>query len=189
MMGKSIIIVDDRQKRAQGLMKDEWEQLLAQENLTFYDRIPGYSSLERSDVICFHGSLLKRKEQEDLLSSLIKAEKYIVFYSGDISQVNLTERGHLLKIPAVGFYSKYLIPFCQYLNIMADENIHLLNIVYGVDHWRLPILLQLRQLLWQYPEGKRKNAQNTQISELMELLSISDAGFVDDIITNEFRSL
>lgn len=188
-MGKSIIIADDRQNRAQGLMKDEWEELLGQENLTLSDRIPEYSTLKKFDVICFHGSLLKRMEQEDLLSSLLKDEKHIIFYSGDISQVNLTEHGHLLKIPAVSFYSKYLIPFCQYLNTMTVGEIHLLSIVYGVDHWRIPNLLQLRQLLWQYPEGKRKNAQNTRISELMGLLSISDAGQIDVIITNELRSL
>ena len=188
-MGNRILIVDNRQLRAQRLMgDDQWAVLQALPNVQIEESVPAEEVILSFDVIAIHGSLIGQNHLETLLSRLVK-EKYVILFSGAISQMVLSNEGRLLKVPAVSFYSQNLIPFCKDLENSADLNVQLLALVYGVSHCRLPILLQLRQLLWQFPEGARPYVQKGKIDELKKALSISDEEGLGDEITKELRSL
>lgn len=187
-MGKSILIIDNRQLRAQRLMGDLWAGLKALQNVHLEESVPEESVISSFDVIAIPGSLISENHLEALLERLVK-EKHVVIFSGAVSQMILSSEGRLLKVPAVSFYSQNLIPFCKYLDDSGDQQIQLLALVYGVDHYRLPIMLQLRQLLWQYPEGERKYREKTKIEELEKALSLTDERVLGDEITKELLSL
>ena len=92
-------------------------------------------------------------------------------------------------MPAVSFYSHKLIPFCNYLDGLEDSQIQLLALIYGIEHCRLPMLLQLRQLLWQFPEGQRRYADRLKIESLKSPLGIADEDVLDEEIRKELLSL
>ncbi len=188
-MGNRILIVDNRQLRAQRLMgDDQWAVLQALPNVHIAESVPDEEVILSFDVIAIHGSLISQNHLETLIARLV-TEKYVIIFSGAVSQMVLSNEGRLLKVPAVSFYSQNLIPFCKYLENPTDQRVQLLVLVYGVSHWRLPILLQLRQLLWQFPEGARPYVQKRKIDELKKALSITDEGDLGDEITKELRSL
>ena len=187
-MGKKIIIVDNRQDRARGLLSEEWDHL--HQLSDYVDKVEDVD-LTNYDVIAIHGSYIIEKSLENLIRDLLK-DKYIVEFSGGITQVNLIEGGHLLKMPAIKFYSTNLIPFCKYLNDVANESIDLSMLVYGVDHWRFPQLLSLRDLLWQYPEeDHRPRRVENRINQLISSLSITDTerSNLDSEINKELMAL
>lgn len=187
-MGNSILIIDNRQLRAQRLMGDRWADLEALPNVHLEESVPEESVISSFDVIAIHGSLISENHLEARLATLVK-EKHVIIFSGAVSQMILSNEGRLLKVPAVGFYSQNLIPFCKYLDDPGEQQVQLLALVYGVDHCRLPILLQLRQLLWQYPEGERPYVQRRRIDELKKSLSLTDESVLEDEINKELLSL
>lgn len=187
-MGYRFLIIDNRQQRAQSLVGDQWDDLLTLPNVTMCDGFPEQQVIEEFDVIGIHGSLIKEKDKNDLLNQLI-AKKYVIVFSGAESQVVLLNNGHLLKMPAVSFYSHKLIPFCNYLDSLDDPQIQLLALIYGIGHCRLPMLLQLRQLLWQFPEGQRRYADRLKIESLKSTLGIADEDVLGEEIIKELLSL
>ena len=187
-MGNSILIIDNRQLRAQRLMGDRWADLEALPNVHLEESVPEESVISSFDVIAIHGSLISGYHLEALVAKLVK-EKHVIIFSGAVSQMILSSEGRLLKVPAVSFYSQNLIPFCDYLDDSGDQQIQLLALVYGVDHCKLPIMLLLRQLLWQYPEGERPYVQKRRIDELKKALSMADEGGLEDEIAKELLSL
>lgn len=187
-MGYRLLIIDNRQQRAQALMGDLWDDLQALLNVTIDDSFPEQQVIEEFDVIGIHGSLIKEKDKINLLNQLV-AKKYVIVFSGAESQVVLLNNGHLLKMPAVSFYSHKLIPFCNYLDSLEDPQIQLLALIYGIEHCRLPMLLQLRQLLWQFPESQRRYADRLKIDSLKSTLGIADEGVLGEEIRKELLSL
>ena len=187
-MGKRFLIIDNRGQRAQRLMKEQWEGFLSQSNVDIIDCVPEESMLFSYDVIGIHGSLIKTGQYDSLLSNLLTT-KYVIVFTGDVSQIVLLNEGHLLKIPATVFYSPKLIPFCQYLDNIQESKVQLLTLLYGADHWRLPVLFQLRQLLWQWPEAERNFTKKQKIEELKNTLSISDYSSLDEEINIELQGL
>ncbi len=188
-MGNRILIVDNRQLRAQRLMGDEqWAVLEALPNVHIEESVPDEEVILSFDVIAIHGSLISQNHLEAFIARLA-TEKYVIIFSGAVSQMVLSNEGRLLKVPAVNFYSQNLIPFCKYLENPTDQRVQLLVLVYGVSHWRLPILLQLRQLLWRFPAGTRSYEPRMKIAELKKALSMTDEGGLDDEITKELHSL
>lgn len=127
-MGYRFLIIDNRQQRAQSLVGDQWDDLLTLPNVTMCDGFPEQQVIEEFDVIGIHGSLIKEKDKNDLLNQLV-AKKYVIVFSGAESQVVLLNNGHLLKMPAVSFYSHKLIPFCNYLDSLDDPQIQLLALI------------------------------------------------------------
>lgn len=187
-MGKKIIIVDNRQERARALLSEEWDHL--HQLSTYVDKVDDID-LSSYDVIAIHGSYIIEKKLENIIRDLLK-DKFIVEFSGGITQVNLIEDGHLLKMPAIKFYSTNLIPFCAYLNDVANESIDLSMLVYGVEHWRFPQLLRLRNLLWQYPvEVQRPRGVENRINQLISSLSIinTEKSNLDREINKELMAL
>lgn len=187
-MGYRFLIIDNRQQRAHTLMGEEWDVLLALPNVIFSNSIPEQHYIEEFDVVGIHGSLIKETANYSLLNQLV-AKRYVIVFSGAESQVVLLNNGHLLKMPAVAFYAPKLIPFCNYLNSLEDAQVQLLALVYGIDHCRLPILLQLRQLIWQFPEGQRRYADRMKIESLKSTLGITDVSILGDEIRKELLSL
>lgn len=187
-MGYRILIIDNRQQRAQTLMGDQWDVLQDIPNVDLIDSIPEQQTIEEYDVIGIHGSLIKEKDKNDLLNQLV-AQKFVIVFSGAESQVVLLNHGHLLKMPAVSFYSHKLIPFCNYLDSLEDPQIQLLALIYGIEHCRLPMLLQLRQLIWQFPEGQRRYADRLKIESLKSTLGITDVSVLGEEIRKELLSL
>ena len=113
----------------------------------------------------------------------------MIVFSGAESQVVLLNNGHLLKMPAVSFYSHKLIPFCDYLDSIEEPQIQLLALIYGKEHCRLPMLIQLRQLLWQFPEGQRRYADRLKIDSLKSTLGITDVNVLGEEIKKELLSI
>lgn len=187
-MGYRFLIIDNRQERAKSLIGDQWDDLSTLPNVTILDSLPEQQRIEEFDVIGVHGSIIKEKDKNDLLNQLV-AKKYVIVFSGAESQVVLLNNAHLLKMPAISFYSHKLIPFCNYLDSIENQQIQLLALIYGLEHCRLPILLQLRQLLWQFPENHRRYAERQKIESLKSTLGITDVGVLDEEIRKELMSL
>lgn len=185
MMGNRVLIVDNRQIRAQRWMADQWDVLKALPNVLIKESVPEEQFILSFDVVAIHGSLIGQAHLETLLAQLVK-EKHVILFSGDYNQMVLSNEGHLLKVPAIDFYSQNLIPFCEYMERSDAQSIQLLALVYGVSHCRLPIMLQLRQLLWQFSEGKLQHNQKRKIEELKSALSLKDDADLGDEITKEF---
>lgn len=191
-MGKRIIIIDNRQSRAQNWMKERWDTLCnLHPNLTCVDSITDCDDLSSYDVIAVHGSYVTEHNYGERFHNLEK-DKYVVYFSGGFSIVRL-ENEHLLKIPAIQFYSSHLIPFCSYvLNLADDEEVNLSMLVYGVEHWRIPQLIKLRDLVWRFPdENTRPNWVDREETRLMNKLSVTslDIDTLSTVINQELLSL
>lgn len=187
-MGKRFLVIDNRKQRAQRLMLEQWERFLSQPNVDIINGIPEESIISSYDVIGIHGSLIKSGQFDAWLNHLL-TQKFVIIFTGDVSQMVLMKDGHLLKIPATVFYSPRLIPFCHYLDNCSDNYIQLLTLIYGPDHWKLPVLFQLRQFVWQWPETERDYNRIKRIEELKNALSISDLSSLDEEISNEMQGL
>ena len=186
-MGKRILIIDNRQQRAQRYLNDDWDLLNKLQNVCIVATVPDEQSIMSFDVIAMHGSMIIEYHLGDLLAKLVKA-RYVILFSGAVSLMHLSNEGHLLKVPAVTFYSHNLIPFCNYLDDHTESDIQLLAIVYGIDHCRLPILLLLRQLLWQGPR-ESQYLHRKKIDELKIVSSLADVEAINDEINKELRSI
>lgn len=158
-MGK-ILIIDDRAERKKSLMsgKDlsklsEFEQ---EKTICLRSSLPFSSkssiteieeAFEHYSVIAIHRSLMQTENVINLLEDYFRTHnKSFIIFSGGTSVNDFSNSGMRLSINAGDFYSTKLIDFIEKQK-NANKPIPLLELLYGRS-WRLPLLLQYRNLLW-----------------------------------------
>jgi len=99
-------------------------------------------SLEKSDLLIFHRSVLNNKGIQTLFDYCQKNKKDLILFSGGISQVTYNgEKFQFLVINSKDFYNDNLIKFLQ--EYKKGEIQSLLELIYG-EKWKLTALLQYR---------------------------------------------
>jgi hypothetical protein len=176
-MPKKILIVDDRPLRRQSLLKEEWGCIDSLCNVTIMTSLPPKDNVESYDIIAIHRSYVMSHECYDYMHNMIRKDgKYVIFFSGGNNQYVLEESGRLLTLPVTDFYSQNLYPFCEELS--REDDIRLMKLIYGIERWKLPILLKIRDLIWQDPEKENDDYQE-EIEVLQSMLGLSELTNVD----------
>ena len=169
---RRILIVDDRPERPKThLSKEVVEKIKSLEGLDFVSELTSSEDLSAYDVIAMHRTYVKIHDLQRSLHDLAcKEGKFVILYSGGISQLTVSEQGHMMTIPASEFYSGRLLQFCEDL-ILSDEPVQLFKLVYGRKGWKLPLCMRIRQILWQDPELE-SDGNYEEVQELKNILDL-----------------
>lgn len=180
-MPHRIIIIDDRVERpAIHLDEGTLAAIRSLENVEISSAFPE-DGLDAYDVVAVHRSLAITIGKADMLYDLAgRGDKYVVLFSGGVGQSQVDYGEHLAVLGAETFYSKNLLPFCR--DLMSAEEVHLYKLIYGTERWRLPLLLQLRQLSWKDPEGKDFDVQE-EIEEIRCALGLAEGTDTEEEIS------
>lgn len=156
---RKIIIIDDRTERKKlHLSDDSISQLKKLEEkgiLTLSDG-EGFntvsSQLDDYDLIAIHRTFLTNSNIFNEFVEYIKdRKKWIIIFSGGITQNTILLNGRQLNINSTDFYTEKLSPFIEEFSYKTDITKPLLLFLYG-ESWRLTLLLQYRYLLWEYED-------------------------------------
>jgi hypothetical protein len=101
-------------------------------------------------------------------------------YSGGISQYQLEESGKFLTLPVTDFYTNDLYLFCS--DLLVSDDVKLMKLIFGIEKWKLPILMKIRELMWLDPEEENDDFQD-QISELQIEAGVTDLTCIDNLIS------
>ncbi len=172
-MPHKIVIIDDRPNRPLlHLSAESFRTLKALPNVQF---VTSKEKVDcgQFDVIAIHRSYVVSANLGDEFDNLIKNNsKYVIFFSGGVSQQTITDKGHKAILGSEIFYSPHLLSFCKDLD--SDEDVQLYKLLYGIDTWRLPIMLRLRQLYWLDPDKDDTDIDDEK-EEIQESLGIDTA--------------
>ena len=157
-MGK-ILIIDERAERKKNLMREKdlsKLQKYEQEGvLVMLSSFPfsGCSNEELDvafadyNVIAIHRSLMQSARVINLIDEYCRtSKKSSIIFSGGTSVNDISNNSMRLSINASDFYSTKLI---DYIERQKNEinSTSILELLYGKS-WRLPLLLEYRNLLW-----------------------------------------
>ena len=157
-MGK-ILIIDERAERKKNLMREKdlsKLQKYEQEGvLVMLSSFPfsGCSNEELDvafadyNVIAIHRSLMQSENVINIIDEYFRtSKKSFIIFSGGTSVNDISNNSMRLSINASDFYSTKLI---DYIERQKNEinSTSILELLYGKS-WRLPLLLEYRNLLW-----------------------------------------
>ena len=151
-----IIIIEDRPERRKTLMREndffELEKLKEKDWLTIKTELPIskvdlIKDLSQYDLIAIHRSWMAQAGIGNVIEEFISSEnKFLITFSGGITQNLLMNNRKRLNMNSADFYKHNLIDvIVRYANNDCSEP--LLELLYGRS-WKLPILMQYRNLLW-----------------------------------------
>ena len=105
------------------------------------------SVLSQYDLIAIHRSWMAQAGVGNVIEEFITNEnKFLITFSGGITQNLLMNNRKRLNINSVDFYQRNLIAVIErYANDECSEP--LLELLYGRS-WKLPLLMQYRNILW-----------------------------------------
>lgn len=196
-----VLILDDRKDRKKTLLSDN--ELLAlnsfekngvlafQESLSLINGdLPKSKEdfnmlLSNYEVIAIHRSWLEQNGISNGFEEYISAnpDKNFIIFSGGTSTTRLTNHHRRLSVNAGVFYSSRLIAFIQ--DISSGNLPSLLEFLYGKS-WKLPLLLEYRNLLW----NNKLISEEEKEEELRELIDETSNGvltmdYIDSQIKDE----
>ena len=130
----------------------ELEKLEEKDWLTIKTELPKskvdlIKDLSQYDLIAIHRSWMAQAGIGNVIEEFISNEnKFFITFSGGITQNLLMNNRKRLNMNSVDFYKHNLIDvIVRYANNKCSEP--LLELLYGRS-WKLPILMQYRNLLW-----------------------------------------
>lgn len=182
-MPHRIVIIDDRPNRPfLHLPEDTIKRIKSLPNVNFATSIKDVD-YDQYDVIAIHRSYAIRANLDNELDNQIKNKKYLILFSGGVSQPTISNKGHKATLGSEVFYSSHLLPFCEDIS-SSEEDIQLFKLLYGVDTWKLPILLRLRQLYWLDP-----NEEDIDIDDEKENLEDTLRIYSIEVLESEITKL
>lgn len=160
-----IVVIDDRKERKkQHLTGDEIERLNALCEIR--ENMPLRQDLEEYSLLAIHESLLKESNLYNEIVEFAKRKgKYLILFSGGITQNGIYDSGTILKINSADFYLKITPFLSHYLKEAMDYP--LLRFLYG-DEWRVPLLLRYKNLLWKYGAIETSQMELTKSDDSIE---------------------
>lgn len=175
-MPKRIVIIDDRPNRPYlHLSEDEIKQLYSLPNVHISSGIESVD-IEQFDIVAIHRSYVVSANLFNKLDSVGNNNaKYLILFSGGVSQPTVTDKGHKATMGSEVFYSEHLLPFCKELS--ESDDVQLYKLIYGIEIWKLPILMRLRYLIWLDPNEDSLDIDDEK-EEIEDALNISA---IDDV--------
>ena len=130
------------------------------------------SLLNGYDLIAIHRSyLIKHGIYNALLEYIKPRNKYLIVFSGGVSQNTVLNKGFQLTVNSSDFYTEKLPSFIE--EFCKDEAIKspLLKYLYG-DSWKLTLLLKYRYFLWAYEDidDMDDEKDESEVDELKHVL-------------------
>lgn len=160
-----IVIIDDRKERKkQHLTDDEIERLNTLCEIR--ENMPLHQDFEEYSLLAIHESLLKESNlYNEIVEYTKRKRKYLILFSGGITQNGIYDSGAIMKINSADFYLK-ITSFLTHYSKEAMEY-PLLRFLYG-DEWRVPLLLRYKNLLWKYGVKESSQMELTKSDESVE---------------------
>lgn len=151
-----VLVIEDRPERRKSIMSNndfsELEKLKDKGWVTLDTKLPIskdelISVLSQYDLIAIHRSWMAQAGVGNVIEEFITNEnKFLITFSGGITQNLLMNNSKRLNINSVDFYQRNLIAVIErYANDECSEP--LLELLYGRS-WKLPLLMQYRNILW-----------------------------------------
>lgn len=151
-----VLVIEDRPERRKSIMSNndfsELEKLKDKGWVTLDTKLPIskdelISVLSQYDLIAIHRSWMAQAGVGNVIEEFITNEnKFLITFSGGITQNLLMNNRKRLNINSVDFYQRNLIAVIErYANDECSEP--LLELLYGRS-WKLPLLMQYRNILW-----------------------------------------
>lgn len=186
-MPKRILIIDDRPTRPTlHLPAVVIEQLKQLPNVSLVSSIDE-SDYEAFDILAIHRSYVISAKLSDRIDAFLQNNsKYLILFSGGISQSIVSEKGRKAILGSESFYSSHLLPFCQELS--ECEDVQLYKLLYGVESWKLPLLLRLRHLCWIDPDNSDIDIEDEK-DEIEDVLQMHSIDEVDKAIKQSIEVL
>ena len=186
-MPHRIVIIDDRPNRPYlHLPEDTIGKLKNLPNVHFANS-KNDVDCDQFDVIAIHRSYVISANLCEELDNLIKnTSKYLILFSGGVSQQTVSNRGHKAILGSEVFYSSHLLPFCE--DLSSEKEIQLYKLLYGIDTWKLPILMRLRQLYWLDPDEEDTDIDDEK-EEIEEALGIDSIEALEADITQLVKGI
>ena len=155
-MGR-VLIIEDRPERRKALMSDndfsELEKLKDKGWVTLDTKLPIskeelISVLSQYDLIAIHRSWMAQAGVGNVIEEFTKERKFLITFSGGITQNLLMNNRKRLNINSTDFYKHNLIEVIErFVNDNEECSEPLLELLYGRS-WKLPLLMQYRNILW-----------------------------------------
>ena len=149
-----VLLMDDRKAgQALALGEEELKKLESMPHVTLmygYDYVPGSVCDSEYDLLAFHRKfLMDRGWLEAVVQEAASASKWLILFSGTVSENMLFESGHVLRMNSDDFYSGAVVDFIASLQDReAEEADHLLlKLLYG-KNWQLPAECRRRREDW-----------------------------------------
>lgn len=158
-----VLVMDDR-KTAQEISLGEMQmkrlRSLSNVKLIYgYEYVAGAVASAEQEVLAFHRDfLMENGWLDDVVREAMEASRYLVLFSGSVSENMLFENCRVLRMNAEDFYSERTVTFFASLQNVsrapqeavpnAGETDHLLlKLLYG-DDWAVPFAFRWRHLRW-----------------------------------------
>lgn len=147
-----VLVMDDRQTAQEislGEMQMKRLRSLSNVKLIYgYEYVAGAVASAEQKVLAFHRDfLMENGWLDDVVREAMEASRYLVLFSGSVSENMLFENGRVLRMNAEDFYSERTVSFFASLQNVSDEEHLLLKLLYG-DDWAVPFAFRWRHLRW-----------------------------------------
>lgn len=153
-----VLIVDDKKNRMRDFLSKD-EKILDYINykideglIVVRDSLPEEDVCEyvsKFGIVAIHSSYWENYSfKSELYEYIIGNEKYLIKFSGGITQNTIHNNGRSLDVDVRYFYSGKLKYFLENYFCGVDLPQPLLFFLYG-DSWRLSLYLEYRHLVWQ----------------------------------------
>lgn len=147
-----VLVMDDRQTAQEiSLGEMQMKRLRSLSNVKLihgYEYVAGAVASAEQEVLAFHRDfLMENGWLDDVVREAMEASRYLVLFSGSVSENMLFENGRVLRMNAEDFYSERTVSFFASLQNVSDEEHLLLKLLYG-DDWAVPFAFRWRHLRW-----------------------------------------
>lgn len=177
---RTAIIIDDRtERKKRHLSEESLNELYSLVNRGLLKLSDGSnfslnnfdSIMNEYDLIAIHRSYLINCGIINSLPEYIKKYKrYIIVFSGGVSQNTVLNKGYQLTVDSSDFYTEKLPSFVEDFCKVESMKSPLLKFLYGAS-WKLTLLLKYRYFLWTYGDIDDIDDRNDE-SEAEELKRI-----------------
>lgn len=196
-----ILIIDERMERKKILMREsdlsmlyDFEQegvLCILSSLPFSSKSP-INELDTAfadySIVAIHRTLMQTENVMNIIDEYFRnSKKPFIIFSGGTSVNDFSNNSLRLSVNARDFYSSRLIGFIEKLKNGTTPT--LLELLYG-EFWRLPLLLEYRNLLWRDRMSDEDDEYDMREEELRQAIQPSqrvklDVDWVDKEIEKE----
>lgn len=153
-----VLIIEDRPERRKTIMRandflelekfkeNGWVTLKTEMPISREDLI---NELSQYDLIAIHRSWMTQTGVGNVIEEFLTNEnKFLITFSGGITQNLLMNNRKRLNINSTDFYKHNLIEVIErFVNENEECSEPLLELLYGRS-WKLPLLMQYRNILW-----------------------------------------
>ena len=191
-----VLIIEDRPERRKTIMRDndfsELEKLKDKGWVTLDTKLPIskeelISVLSQYDLIAIHRSWMAQTGIGNVIEDFLANEnKFLITFSGGITQNLLMNNRKRLNMNSTDFYKHNLIEVIErFVNDNEECSEPLLELLYGRS-WKLPLLMQYRNILWLGGQAFNQEKEFA-LRELLDVNAVDELKmeFINNLIEKE----